>query len=532
MDIILELADKIRGRIVILKDSYFALVEDSKGKIETNNNKINDLSAQIDQITGEIAKLSEETKRVQEDYGSIEGNLNEAKKDSGEYGLINGSAIEEIIKAATKKRDQFLSDIENTLETLNSSLGDITDQINTLSSDNESLEKLLKSLESSYNKIIAKYEKVLTELNSELEDINLGSAQKEEPVSTKKDKKEDKAEKTEQKEDKKEDKKDDVEQKEDKKDDVEQKEDNLIDLSALFADKFARNTQAEVVNEPRTFDQPFMPVDDVVSVIPLVTAKETTDLSLTDLSVQDTKEDIKTDLSAKAEEQTPSVEVIKEDNAEVIEAKLEEPKPVVVQSKLDEKPVAVDVQEEPKLVKIEPNLKDRYVGLAKIGFTEEQELELMSKLSPDQFIKITNVLQNYGISIENLIAYYGELLTVEDARIVDETLSLLRSIGKNNDLDFSLMLDEILLADPTNVQENILNLYKDGKDPISASIMTICSSYYNNINLAKQDGLDGEMLAKRFPYLFLHKPYLKFISDLKGKGSSQEPERSKGGMAA
>ena len=518
MDIILELADKIRGRIVILKDSYFALVEDSKGKIETNNNKINDLSAQIDQITGEIAKLSEETKRVQEDYGSIEGNLNEAKKDSGEYGLINGSAIEEIIKAATKKRDQFLSDIENTLETLNSSLGDITDQINTLSSDNEALEKLLKSLESSYNKIIAKYEKVLTELNSELEDINLGSAQKEEPVSTKKDKKEDKAEKT--------------EQKEDKKDDVEQEEDNLIDLSALFADKFARNTQAEVVNEPRTFDQPFMPVDDVVSVIPLVTAKETTDLSLTDLSAQDTKEDIKADLSAKAEEQTPSVEVIKEDNPEVIEAKLEEPKPVVVQSKLDEKPVAVDVQEEPKLVKIEPNLKDRYVGLAKIGFTEEQELELMSKLSPDQFIKITNVLQNYGISIENLIAYYGELLTVEDARIVDETLSLLRSIGKNNDLDFSLMLDEILLADPTNVQENILNLYKDGKDPISASIMTICSSYYNNINLAKQDGLDGEMLAKRFPYLFLHKPYLKFISDLKGKGSSQEPERSKGGMAA
>ena len=47
-----------------------------------------------------------------------------------------------------------------------------------------------------------------------------------------------------------------------------------------------------------------------------------------------------------------------------------------------------------------------------------------------------------------------------------------------------------------------------------------------------KDGLDGEMLAKRFPYLFLHKPYLKFISDLKGKGSSQEPERSKGGMAA
>ena len=102
MDIILELADKIRGRIVILKDSYFALVEDSKGKIETNNNKINDLSAQIDQITGEIAKLSEETKRVQEDYGSIEGNLNEAKKDSGEYGLINGSAIEEIINKSGK----------------------------------------------------------------------------------------------------------------------------------------------------------------------------------------------------------------------------------------------------------------------------------------------------------------------------------------------------------------------------------------------------------------------------------------------
>lgn len=182
--------------------------------------------------------------------------------------------------------------------------------------------------------------------------------------------------------------------------------------------------------------------------------------------------------------------------------------------------------------------KQKYIGLDRLGLSSEQEDYVMKNIVPEKFSQLINIIHNYGIGIdnENLGPYYQYIAHVEEPKMIDEIFTLLRGIGKNNNgLDFSTMLDHILVSHPETVQNNIIQLYSLGKDPLTMQTQLLCSDYFDNIQMLKDEGFDTDALIKAFPEKICSMPLIQFKKSLEGlsKFSNVEPEqKTYGGRAA
>lgn len=455
MENILKRIEEFKRVIVDGNNALLNRISLSQTEKDDNIIKIEEASNRISDIDVEIEKCRVESDKVRIEFEEATASLR-STKEIGNYNLIDGSAIDGLIEKAEKNMTERLGEIEAVISSLSESLGNERSIIETLVSENEELDEAIFAYERSLGNVETE---VLELINQALEKMsNLNESFVVDSFSN------------------------DRKSLSDIEIDYRDMRTNLVDLSKVLGDVDLDNAIDDVYSND--FDPQFQPVNQT---------PVTLDLSET-------------------QDEVIEEDVVKEDVVEeepVFEDTIEEPIPEEVEPDVEDEPAYEQTTKD----NTSTDRKDNYSNIGSIGLTDEQEKDLMDRMSPEEFEVITRILQNNGIPLEDLTDYAHLLPDVYDPRLLDETLSLLRGIGKNNDqLSFSTMLDHIIIADPTLIQEVVMQAYFDGQNPANLPIAQLTSPHYKNPAYLERDGQNVEELQKKYPVLLFSMPYLEFAA--------------------
>ncbi len=246
------------------------------------------------------------------------------------------------------------------------------------------------------------------------------------------------------------------------------------------------------ITEPEVIEEP-------VVEEPVVEEKELSDEAQ---EVEQIKEEIETlDVSAE-----PQVESLDEE-AEV--------------------PVLTDNKEEADKVYIEPRIDysmNPYTKIDQLGLSEQQKSRIVREMSPEKFVQITRVLEDYEIDLKDIADYYDDFLKIEKAANLEDVLGTLRGIGKSNEeQDFSSQLDFIMKANGSVLQDNLLKVYSKGENPKDINISALTSEYYYDFDQEAENlGLDAKTMRKTHPVLVNIMPLEKVVEKTKEDSMTKE----------
>ncbi len=549
MEKIHNLLASIQEKLVDLKGRYEAEIRAKENQIEENNKNIADLSEQIDVIFDEIKKCEEETEKINRDFEAINGIASGLLDAQDEYNLFDKKDLPQKLKEAEAKRNQFLTEVETTVEELNNSLKEIRSSISDLDAANVSLTDLIELLNSTYEQLKEAIELSLENnvlpLTGDMEDLlnntaSITTSQK--PTSII----------------------------EIKHDDLEKRREtrinNLIDLEKFFTDKQTKhsekNSEEETVGEDDIidFDPPFTPPTKV-NVFGIAPAPDL-DKEEPELDIEAPRTnvvDVEATLKSFDNIDLPTAEMfisrIESQDTDMAKDQLTEEEPTrliedIVESNLEseeseelgaiQEPLA---GENPELtgepvpeIQLNPLVEKEYIGLNTAGLSLDQITELKSKVTPIKYAQLTNILSNYGITTDNLKSYYKEFISIEDPQKADSVLNLLRGIRKNNDSgDLDFMLDHILSADPEIVQDNLLRLFSQGQNPLPMPISILTSKYFDNIQALREEEYNIDVLMRQFPVTMTNLPLNEFkdyIASHSERKFDDGEQRVYGGRAA
>lgn len=568
----MTLLNKIKGRIDKTQETYKSVLKQNEDQVNENLKEIDSLSENLEQIFAEIKNCEEELVKVQNDYERIKTNLDATRPESNDYDLLDQGLIDKMLEAAEQRRNQYLSEINQTVELLNENLGEIRTRISELGTENTALIEASELLETSYQNMIAEFEDILQIYDKQMEELedtldkNLNS--KKESTSAKKE----------------------PIQEERKKEQVEipTVSDNIINISELLQGNKQKAKKEEVYDRIEDFGyndeqvealklaiphEQYMELlryadeygvnlvtmktyfDDILGIseekeivskpIEEVVARDSEEINMEPLPEIINLEDYfePTEVVSNEEIKEIEPEFISSENIisfdkpfgseeQVLEPELEEPVVVNVEEPTVSEEQPVDQEQKPEdnisEISVIQNV-DEYAGIERMGLSLEQQQELKNKMSKETFIQILNIIQNNGVAVEDIGPYYEEFMSIASPQKLDEVFSLLRGAGKDNEnFDLSAMLDVILPANPDVVQDNLLQAYVDNIDPSGLGIQILTSKYYDNIRLLNEQDFNTKLLMSQFPLNIVRTPLEEFIEKLKkhssNKKQTEEPE--------
>lgn len=228
----------------------------------------------------------------------------------------------------------------------------------------------------------------------------------------------------------------------------------------------------------------------------------------------------------------------KEPVKEKTETKKEVIKDQIIEETLilkEEQPIDKENTEEVKLVEkkdsnpIMDYHMNQYTDIDKMNLSDSQKNKLINSMSSEKFIQIISVLNKYNIPLADITPFYNEFININDIENLEETLEVLKGLGKNNnDKDFSLMLDVIFESDNLILQDNLLTIYSKGENPKDVSIYKLTSPFYSNFDeQAKNLGIDGEEILRKNPISSMLIPISKIVQFNKPKHSINNDESIK-----
>ena len=167
----MTLLSKIKGRIDKTQETYKSVLKQNENQVNENLKEIDSLSENLEQIFAEIKNCEEELVKVQKDYERIKTNLDATRPESNDYDLLDQALIDKMLEAAEQRRDQYLSEINQTVELLNENLGEIRTRISELGTENTALIEASELLETSYQNMIAEFEDILQIYDKQMEEL-------------------------------------------------------------------------------------------------------------------------------------------------------------------------------------------------------------------------------------------------------------------------------------------------------------------------------------------------------------------------
>ncbi len=560
----MTLVSEINSRLRVLQKNYEKVLKQNEDKINANVGEIDILGQDIDQIFAEIKHCDVEVEKVKTDFDAIKANLDATRPDTTEYDLVDQNLVDKMLEAADQRKDQYLGEITQTVEMLNDNLDQVRTRINELGTENDALLEASELLEGSYETMISEFNDMLGVFSKEITKLE-DAVEKDLSVKTPltREARNSNKEKT----------------KKSKKEDIPTVNETIFDLSKVLTEKEKKPKEdysrleelgysKEEINELKLaipYDQyieiisyadefnvslasmkPYFNdilgvkdvtkesepiVDNATEIIDLTQHFEATPVIAEAPVIEETEptfiqsaDIIDFDKPFGSDEQVLEPEIEKEVVKERVEAS--EVVTIVKEDTIDEpilEPV-IETTEQPaseEIAVVKPS--DEYRDIERIGLNLQQQQELKSKMSKDTYIQLTNIIQNHGVALEDIVPYFEEFKNLKEPQKLDEVFSLLRGADKNNDnFDFSAMLGEILNADPAIVQDNLLQAYADGIDPKGLGIQVITSKYYDNIKQLNEEGFNTELLLQQFPMRIVSMPAERFIQELKGLSSNEE----------
>ena len=426
--------------------------------------------------TKEIAHLEEEKERIAKDLVLYQEELEKVSKEyqdvevhiSGikEAGtnLLEANSVEKMLEEARLKKEEIASQITLKEEKAQEEDKEVEAKKVDLANQLESLNNLLPYLKENYSDKLNAFEETLNKLNQEI--IDLQKEYQDEAL---------KEVKPEEKE-------------------------TVIEAPIEEVQTEEKQEVVEEIIEPEVNEEAV--IEEPVVEEPVVEEKELSDEAQ---EVEQIKEEIETlDVSAE-----PQVESLAED-AEV--------------------PVLTDNKEEADKVYIEPRIDysmNPYTKIDQLGLSEQQKSRIMREMSPEKFVQITRVLEDYEIDLKDIADYYDDFLKIEKAANLEDVLGTLRGIGKSNEeQDFSSQLDFIMKANGSTLQDNLLKVYSKGENPKDVNISALTSEYYYEFDQEAENlGIDAKTMRKTHPILVNLMPLDKVVEKTKEDSMTKEKVR-------